>query len=176
MYCGWISTSFQFLVSLLDVFNKKRFNAKWLFYENEELYKVSVSKYTRCGVEQISRSWEIRESMNNALLNIDQRIFFCRFFLRSIGNVKHKWRKILNMNEEYGKMSWVWMLCWEKNDGMGQGWGWKYTKINSNELKMNVRPKTTKLLKENIGCHSLALVLAMMFFDLTPEAKAQKWK
>ena len=52
-----------------------------------------------------------------------------------------------------------------------------YTNINSKWIKnLNVRPETIKLLEENIGSKSLTLVLAMLFLDLTPKAKAAKAK
>jgi len=52
-----------------------------------------------------------------------------------------------------------------------------YIKINSNWNKdLNVRPETIKLLEEIPGVSSLTSILAMMFLDLTPKAKAAKAK
>ena len=51
------------------------------------------------------------------------------------------------------------------------------TEINSKWIKdLNVTPESIKLLKENTGENSLTLVLATMFLDMIPKAKAIKAK
>ena len=52
-----------------------------------------------------------------------------------------------------------------------------HTKVNSKWIKdLNVRPKTTKLLEENIGGKLHDIGLGNDFLDLTPKAKATKGK
>ena len=56
-----------------------------------------------------------------------------------------------------------------------------FTKINWKWIKdLNIRPKATKPLEENTGKGSLTLILAIFFFDMTPNtqataAKINKW-
>ena len=52
-----------------------------------------------------------------------------------------------------------------------------YTKINSKWFKdLNIRPKTTKLLEENIGSKLLDTGFGDDFLDLTPKANSTKTK
>ena len=51
------------------------------------------------------------------------------------------------------------------------------THKNSKQIKdLNVRPKTTKLLKENIGSNFLDINLSNIFMDMSPQAKETKAK
>ena len=52
-----------------------------------------------------------------------------------------------------------------------------YTRINSKLIKdLNVRPKTIKLLKENIGSKLSGIALSNMFLDVSPRARETKEK
>ena len=53
-------------------------------------------------------------------------------------------------------------------------------KVTQNELDLNVRPKSIKLLKENMGEKLLDIVLSDNILDMTPKdrvtkAKLNKW-
>ena len=53
----------------------------------------------------------------------------------------------------------------------------QYRKINLNWIKdLNVRSEIIILLEENIGIRYLISITAMIFFNLTPLAKAAKTK
>ena len=51
------------------------------------------------------------------------------------------------------------------------------TKVNSKWIKdLNIRPKTVKLLEENIGIMLLAVGIGKDFLDITPKAQVIKEK
>ena len=51
-----------------------------------------------------------------------------------------------------------------------------YPHIKIQNKDLNVRPKTTKLLKENIGSNFLDINLSNIFMDMSPQAKETKSK
>lgn len=63
-------------------------------------------------------------------------------------------------------------MMWQREKGKNEAE--HAQKSTQNKLKMNVRPKTMKHLKENFGGSSWTLVLAIIFGFVTLVSKAQK--